>query len=70
MMRSYIPFDRVLTALRQYPDGITSTELAETLGMQRSAVSSQLSKAFMHGRGVDRTQRPRAGRCQFIWRAA
>lgn len=73
LMRRYTPFDRVLSALRSFPDGATSKQIAEQLGMHQRAVSSQLSKAFMYGKGLDRTARslgPGLGRREFVWRAA
>lgn len=69
-MRGYTQFDTVLRTLRQFPEGATTKELAQVMGIRPKSMASQLSKAFMYGLGVDRIQRPRAGRCEFVWRVS
>jgi len=72
-MSERVPIDKVLSALRQFPAGATTKQLAEKLGMKQTSVSSRLGKAWMYGGPIDREViRPnppgQTGR-HFVWRA-
>lgn len=50
-----VPMDEVLRALRGFPDGATTKQLAERMGMKQASLGSRLSKQWVQGRGtVDR----------------
>jgi hypothetical protein len=68
MARDYISIDQVINALRQFPKGATSRQLAERLGMKPHSVGTRLYKQHIYGRGVARTES--AGpQHEYIWRA-
>lgn len=65
-----VPLDAVIRALRCYPNGVSTHDLAAHLGLEQRALSSRLTKQFMWGGPVDRdvTRNPRGGRFM-MWRA-
>ena len=53
--------EQIIAALQQSPNGMTSRELAETLGKQQDSVSACAYKMFIAGkveRNSERQQRP------------
>lgn len=64
--------DDIKRELRKYPDGVTTRELADQLGMAIGTLSSRLSKAFIWGRGIEREHkhRDRLGGRECIWRVS
>lgn len=70
-----VPISDVIRALRAYPDGMTTVELAGKLGMNRASLGGRLSKSFLWGKGVLDRERRRSvtpsgiGYDYFVWRA-
>jgi len=66
MARDYVPIEKIRRALQRFPDGATTLQVAEVLGMNPHNLSSRLTKQFMYGKGVSRDFKP--GSNAFIWR--
>lgn len=64
-----VPLDQVMRALRSYPDGVSTHDLAAHLGLEQRNLSSRLTKMFMWGGPIDRdvARNGRGGRFM-MWR--
>lgn len=51
---SIISIDQVVSALRSFPQGASTKELAAKLGMHQHSLGSRLSKYHLYGKHFDR----------------
>lgn len=66
-----VPLSDVLRALRAFPAGATTAQLASRLGMQPRLVANRLGKLWMYGGPVERDlgQRVNGAHAQSVWRS-
>lgn len=66
-----VPISDVLRALRAFPGGATTAQLASRLGMKPSRVANRLGKLWMYGGPVDRDmgRRVNGAHAQSVWRS-
>lgn len=62
-----VPMDVVLRALRDYPAGATTAQLATRLRMKPAGLAARLGKQFMYGGPVERSFVRGHRRPQPIW---